>query len=325
MPDLKTYDFERYLEWVFETSSPELAELLSGIPDPEVGLNHKVADLISASTPTADQREMAKSELEWFDGTKYESARLDSLGISGWTRLLYFRLFLKTIHRVGPQGIALQGFEFMRNDPFNTDLVDPPIRKKAHFTDTPSVTFARAAPLANFVERMLALELDGHAPASVAFMELGYGTTLDTVMLQVDLRAGRTQLRKDFSAWLDKIDYIQARPLQRDFSKPKVFREWRKAKYLQCFDLDLFAELSNAQIPAKHIADILNVVPSKRGESRLDVVRGCRGCHDVFTWETFFAMARQRDAEAQSKEPLDPSMKKITRAKRTRRPSAKKR
>ena len=104
---------------------------------------------------------MKRSELTWFKPDNYSNSRLDGLGPSGWSRVISFRLFLQLMHMYEPPEETLEGFGFVQNDPIDIPIWDLGQLPRDHFSDTASVQFVRAAPLANAVERLLKFKMDG--------------------------------------------------------------------------------------------------------------------------------------------------------------------
>jgi len=246
---------------------------------------------------------LSADDLHWFDYTKYSSEHLYSLDLDGWIGLLTDRLVLKSMAG-GPMRLsALEGMTELADNPFASLGFKPPQLLGSHPTDTATVFLARSGVIS---EQAKAITQHQHKPTDIfdlAEKARPGALPLGFVTIQVDLRAKRTQVKRDFNAWLTAMDKKKVGPKPpklRDYSKPAVFKDWIENDYLPYFDLQLFATLSGRRLPPRLAAEQLCLISDHDPDSpdASDVLKAPRTSLDVFNLDTVYAMWRLRDGLA---------------------------
>lgn len=232
----------------------------------------------------ARARPLTSSDLSWFSYDSYSPARLSRLPPQHWLQILDDRLFLERLVLSGDLEGALKLFEALKADPTASLGVSVKSILARHESDTPSVRLVRVKDvcvMTNVAER---LQLDGSQCYDLVVPAEESDGLASRVHVSVNFEATKAQIRSDFNAWLNAVSRLRAKATNRHYGS--VVREWGSQKYLPYFDLELYANASQARLPPSLMCQLLRVGAGRPS----DMLKTPARSREAFTWETAEAL-----------------------------------
>lgn len=240
---------------------------------------------------------LTKADLAWFDLNKYSPDKLRALGLAEWAQLLNDRAVASCMVSFDPS-IANKYFDRIKIDPLASAGSQPPgwWWWTTEPPETMTVYFAPARHITSCAEIIEKLEIRQSEAFDIAWRKREKRSWMPWATIKVDLRAQRTQIKKNFNEWLDSIDRLQAPPIKRDYTNGRVFARWIEYSYLPYFDLKLFADLTGKPIPPSLMVELLGLADKEMNDADLtDLLKAPRRSLKTFTEETIWAICHQRD------------------------------